>query len=558
MSTLIDNRQIRIFISSTFSDMQDERDYLFNYVFPKFRRIAEQRDVRFVEIDLRWGITIEESTNGQVMQICFDEIERCRPYFIGILGDRYGWCPDLSDVEKNPDIDSIYPWVKEYISNGKSITEMEMQLGALCKELRGENDVRAHFYIKANSQHTTEQQIILKDAVRQHTEIPYDEYLSIQQFGNLVETHLIELLDEIFPLSECNPFASEKSMQQAFLHSASFGITPKSSVLDKLNNFLHNEKRYCVVSGQESCGKTSTLAYWINQIKNTTDYIIFYYFVGISPNGTCDSYTEYMRKCILKEMNIEQDNKNCDNNFATFCYNACKNKNVLFIIDGVNNFKDSYIHPSLYLPFVPRGSKVILSANTQSVKSSDCVRVEDPMLVELEHFEEDLDFKFISNCLKGKHPEINWINEYRRESINISTLNKQDIGRTLTCYFAQFGKKLTSKQVKNISNDPKSKNPLTLALLMSFIRTLHNPNELDDIIDKYTVFDDSISFMDYILDEIENKFGTTNVANYLLLLYVSRNGIPESDLRQICLLSQIKFLPMHYALEFFVKNISGH
>lgn len=28
MSNLIDNRQIRVFISSTFRDMQDERDYL--------------------------------------------------------------------------------------------------------------------------------------------------------------------------------------------------------------------------------------------------------------------------------------------------------------------------------------------------------------------------------------------------------------------------------------------------------------------------------------------------------------------------------------------------
>lgn len=558
MSTLIDNRQMRIFISSTFGDMQEERDYLFNNVFPRIRKLAEQRDVRFIEIDLRWGVTIEESTNGQVMQICFDEIERCRPYFIGILGDRYGWCPDLSDIEKNPNIDSIYPWVKDCISNGKSITEMEMQLGALRKELHGENDVRAHFYIKANSQYTTEQQIVLKEAVRHHTDIPYDDYVSIQQLGNLVEKHLIELLDEEFPLTECSPFESEMSIQRAFLHSASFGIIPKPSVLEKLNNFLHNEKRYCVLSGQEGCGKTSTLAYWINQIKNTTDYIILYYFVGITPNSTCDSYTDYMRKCILKEMNIEKDNAICYSNFASFCYEACKNRNVLFIIDGVDNFEDSYIHPSLYLPLVPKNSKVILSADTHSVTSTDCVMVEDSMLVGLEHHKEDLDFRFISDCLKGMHPEVEWINEYRRESINISPLSKQDIERTLVCYFSQFGKKLTIKQIKSISNAPKSKIPSILALLMSFIRTLHNPDELEDVIDKYTLFNDSISFMDYILDEIETKYGVANVANYLLLLYVSRDGIPESDLRQICLLSQIKFLPLHFALEFFVKNISGY
>jgi preprotein translocase subunit SecA/nephrocystin-3 len=90
------NRQIRVFISSTFSDMQEEREYLFYNVFPKVRKVAESRDVKLVEIDLRWGITYEESSNGKVLEICFKEIGNCRPYFIGILGDRYGWCPEIN------------------------------------------------------------------------------------------------------------------------------------------------------------------------------------------------------------------------------------------------------------------------------------------------------------------------------------------------------------------------------------------------------------------------------------------------------------------------------
>ena len=44
------------------------------------------------EVDLRWGITDEQK--GEVLPICLAEIERCRPYFIGLLGERYGWVPD--------------------------------------------------------------------------------------------------------------------------------------------------------------------------------------------------------------------------------------------------------------------------------------------------------------------------------------------------------------------------------------------------------------------------------------------------------------------------------
>ena len=42
---LIDNRQIRIFISSTFRDMQDERNQLMRFTFPKLRDLAAKRDV---------------------------------------------------------------------------------------------------------------------------------------------------------------------------------------------------------------------------------------------------------------------------------------------------------------------------------------------------------------------------------------------------------------------------------------------------------------------------------------------------------------------------------
>ena len=82
--------QIRAFLSSTFSDFLEERSLLVKQVFPALRRKAKDRGVEVVEVDLRWGITEEQSKQGQTIGICLDEIERCRPYFIGLLGDRYG------------------------------------------------------------------------------------------------------------------------------------------------------------------------------------------------------------------------------------------------------------------------------------------------------------------------------------------------------------------------------------------------------------------------------------------------------------------------------------
>ncbi len=48
-------RVIRVFVSSTFRDMQAERDYLVKFIFPQLRKLCESRGVTWGEVDLRWA-----------------------------------------------------------------------------------------------------------------------------------------------------------------------------------------------------------------------------------------------------------------------------------------------------------------------------------------------------------------------------------------------------------------------------------------------------------------------------------------------------------------------
>lgn len=93
----------RIFVSSTFSDLHEERNALQKYVFPRLRELCLQNGCRFQAIDLRWGVSVEAGRDQQTMKICLEEIKRCqrvtpRPNFIVLLGDRYGWCPLPSEI----------------------------------------------------------------------------------------------------------------------------------------------------------------------------------------------------------------------------------------------------------------------------------------------------------------------------------------------------------------------------------------------------------------------------------------------------------------------------
>ncbi len=119
-------RTVRIFISSTFRDMYAERDYLVRFVFPELRERCAQRQLHLVDIDLRWGVTEEEAKQRKALQICLDEIDRCRPFFIGILGEHYGQVLRRYDVPN----ESRYEWVRQ-LEPGYSIMAMEIYHGAL-------------------------------------------------------------------------------------------------------------------------------------------------------------------------------------------------------------------------------------------------------------------------------------------------------------------------------------------------------------------------------------------------------------------------------------------
>src|SRR5437870_5578747 len=100
----IASRTFRVFLSSTFEDLIEERNALQREVFPALRQLCEAHGARFQAIDLRWGVRDEAVLGQRMMEICLAEIERCqrtriKPNFIVLLGDRYGRPPLPARVE---------------------------------------------------------------------------------------------------------------------------------------------------------------------------------------------------------------------------------------------------------------------------------------------------------------------------------------------------------------------------------------------------------------------------------------------------------------------------
>lgn len=60
-----DRREIRVFISATFRDMQEERAELVKQIFPQLRRQCESRGVTWGEVDLRRGVQDEAKAESK-------------------------------------------------------------------------------------------------------------------------------------------------------------------------------------------------------------------------------------------------------------------------------------------------------------------------------------------------------------------------------------------------------------------------------------------------------------------------------------------------------------
>lgn len=98
---MINNCQVRVFISSTFRDMHAERDHLVTVVFPELRERLERLGLEFFDVDLRWGVPAKDADGetANSWEYCRQWIDRVEPFFVCMLGQRYGWVPEPAQLK---------------------------------------------------------------------------------------------------------------------------------------------------------------------------------------------------------------------------------------------------------------------------------------------------------------------------------------------------------------------------------------------------------------------------------------------------------------------------
>lgn len=137
MNTPTDKRKIRVFISSTFRDMHAERDHLVTVVFPELRERVESLGLEFFDVDLRWGVpeTGVDGEKANSWEYCKRWIDRVEPFFVCMLGQRYGWVPRPHEIKDEED---------RRLWAGRSVTDMEIHHAVLSRRVLR----RSSFYLR--------------------------------------------------------------------------------------------------------------------------------------------------------------------------------------------------------------------------------------------------------------------------------------------------------------------------------------------------------------------------------------------------------------------------
>lgn len=508
------SRLIRVFISSTFRDLTEERTYLVNKVFPVLRNMASQRNVTVVPVDLRWGITSEQDEkmtySAKVVSQCLHEVDNSHPFFIGITGQRYGWCPRTEELGGIDVPQSSQKWISTCLDGEMSVTELEMQYAVW----RNPQPAYAGFYIKDCKAEPDSHVALerLKNTIRReadHHGYEVHDFHTPEELGQFLTDDFKRLLDLLFPEEGNNPLQRMRAAQRAFLASRRRWYVPIDDSFAQLDAFLYGENNIMAVVGDSGLGKSSLMANWLSKVIDERKTKTVYHFVSINQNRShyqtvvdhliadiCDIYQ------LPTPITNEDEDTTTPDSAATSLYNLCfsipPDKPLLIVIDGLNQVsdgEDSYL--LRWLPYTFPSQVHILLTSTPERDIIRTLEKRGCSFIHLKHL-------------------------YKRQQRELAEK-----------YLIAHGKRLEQKFLNKIVAHKCNSNTLILRSLLDELICFGDFEHLEDRIDYFLASENAEDFFQRVLTRIEKEFHTLPVNRILALIAFSQRGMGETELQDI-------------------------
>lgn len=385
-----------VFVSSTFKDMQAERDHLRHFVFPRLEETLRSGRLLLEPIDLRQGVETtgvvnEEARERMVLKVCLEEIKRSRPFLIVLLGDRYGWVPP---EERMAAVISEVGFVAEV--HDKSVTALEIEFGILKQS--PDQFRRSFFYFrdplpyaempddiraKYNDQYSDDpvtrarhgQLAVLKKwlcddpelsprihAYHANWDASNNEVTGLEAWGDLVYQHLLGELQAEISAATTRPSQTweerERAALEEFIEHRRRDFTGRRQLLEDLTSLSLSETppgtAFAVASGvvwgacltgDPGSGKSAIFAELVARLSCDDSILLLVNAAGASPRG---AQVEAMLARFIGELanalgipdplpeQVTSDD--VDALFAALLGRAASTRRVVVLLDALNQF----------------------------------------------------------------------------------------------------------------------------------------------------------------------------------------------------------------------------
>jgi nephrocystin-3 len=540
MATPTESRTVRVFLSSTFRDFAEERDLLVRKVFPELRRKCRERQVELVDVDLRWGITEKEAQQGRVLPICLAEVDRSRPWFMGFIGERYGWVPEKSQYDLSLLMEQ--PWLEQH-RGGKSVTELEILHGVLNNPAM---EGRAFFYFRDSKwsrkkggaylcEGTQEKAKLeaLKERIRQSGFPVLENYPSPEALAERVKEDLWKLIDEAYPESDVPDALTRERMA----HEA-YGATRRRLYLGGEAYFraldaAMKEKvfRPVLITGQSGGGKSALVANWVERWRRKhpkTAVIVHHLGSGADAADPVRLAVRLMREIARLTGDEFKPDSDPDKQLEQLprwmalasAWALRGKKELLIVLDGLDKVSERQ-HLRWMPGFLP--PKV----------------------------------KLVASCLHGDILEAAKGRLDCRE-LKVKPFTKAEQKRFIGEYLGRYRKALTVKQTQTLQSHPLSGNPLFLLTVLEELRVFGVHEEIEKRLntllsappskaegDAPTVDD----VFEHVLARIEEDLGRKGVQQAMEAIWASRAGLYQDELLAISRIPPSRWATIQNALD---------
>ncbi|MBB5873663.1 tetratricopeptide (TPR) repeat protein/energy-coupling factor transporter ATP-binding protein EcfA2 [Allocatelliglobosispora scoriae] len=338
---------ISVFVSSTFQDMHRERDVLREHVFPVIEERLRARRHHLEIVDLRWGIwTSEEAEQSerqtQVLSVCLEEVERCRPFFLALIGDRYGWTPPrelVADVAREHGL--VLP------DRPLSVTELEIT--AALDPARGRCRPVV-FLLRSSDEEGGEAGRLRRDlrAALPDSTFAYTRHDLDRFAADAVEQLWRHIDAETSGLAAAAGDGEEGAADlDAFVEQQSLGFVGREGLLASCHELADTGQHGAIaITGPPGSGKSALFAQLVATLPDTADRLVLAHSSGMGADASSVStmvrrFTRRLATVAGRSVDVDAlvTADALDAAFGSLLQEVSARQQVVLLIDGVDGFE---------------------------------------------------------------------------------------------------------------------------------------------------------------------------------------------------------------------------